>query len=938
MPPPPIWDNLPAELKELRHWVLWKPAERDGKPTKIPIRADSGLNAESDDLTTWTTFDNAKAAFEKGRGGAAGIGFVFARASEISGVDLDRCRDPSTGEIDAWAKAYLDRLNSYTEISPSGTGLHVIVKASEGIPKTGEDGGRQKGLKGNGYGPGAKVEMYSNKRYFTMTGNRLAQYPATVESRQDELLALYSEVFGPAKPDTHQITRKPQDGRQDKPTGEVKEGTTPPAGGLSDKAVIARMLGSANAGEIEKLLAGDTTAYGGDDSAADLALANHLCFWTGKDRQQMDRIFRSSGLMRDKWDEKRGSTTYGERTISAAIEGTTEVYQPERTEDTTTPPVDLPGGIRRWSDDLPPGVPGVDQDGVIYCRQKKTAKGGEVTYKKVKVCDGYARISTETRDDQGEATFTVEGMGSRDGHIFKFDIPGRDFSDSRKLKAALVAHFGARNRIRELTGDHIQSLSLDVEKKELITAPKWSGNTLAIPGLDVPGVKFDILRRLPVDLSTGEVKKGGDALRLLLRSWPKEKAALLVCTSLAAPLCGRWFKGDRFGIALVGTTGRALKTEALKHALAIYGEGFLDEESLLKWNEGATTNAMLAIIAGAGCLPVGLDNFKTTSRDSAGKFVSTIHTVLEGRERERLTRNAKLRETREYAATLIVTGEDLPEEASTVARMLPIEWTRANTNRLTELQKIAHHLPAVGRMWCKHLTTMHAVDMDAWRESRAQLVKVAEEAGAVNPGRIGTTASIMRLVWTVALDSPLGDTLRPYTADFEAGLTSLILATSQATAGATEAAQFVDALKELVVSGRCRILEWVHTGQELTLPNVIGWRLSDKGEVAILPQTAIDAVRRVIGPQAQTVGNTTLYRQLEEAGCIEPGKNQRTPQKRVGSKVVRVLVFKPGVLMDDGILDHVNIAKSATLAAEDADRQKKSEAIAEKIKKAVSVG
>jgi len=901
-----------------------------GRITKVPIDT-YGHNASSTASHTWAHLDEARKTYESGTG--EGVGFVFTRQAGITGIDLDNCRDPDSGDVDTWAQAILDRLNSYAEVSPSGAGVHILVKGS--LPD-GVDG-KKKTLKGDGYRQDAAVEIYSASRYFTMTGNHLAQYPATVESRQDELQALYSEVFGPAGPDTRQITRKAQDGRQDKPTGEVKRDTTP-AGGLSDKAVIARMLGSANAGEIERLLAGDVTAYGGDDSAADLALCNHLAFWTGKNRQQMDRIFRSSGLMRDKWDEKRGSTTYGERTISAAIEGTTEVYQPERTEDTTTPPVDLPGGIRRWSDDLPPGVPGVDQDGVIYCRQKKTAKGGDVTYKKAKICDGYARISTETRDDQGEATFTVEGRGSRDGHIFKFDIPGRDFSDTRKLKAALVAHFGARNRIRELTGDHIQSLSLDVEKKELITAPKWSGNTLVIPGLDVPGVKFDILRRLPVDLSTGEEKKGLDALRLLLRSWPKEKAALLVCTSLAAPLCGRWFKGDRFGIALVGTTGRALKTEALKHALAIYGEGFLEEESLLKWNEGATTNAMLAIIAGAGCLPVGLDNFKTTSRDSAGKFVSTIHTVLEGRERERLTRNAKLRETREYAATLIVTGEDLPEEASTVARMLPIEWTRANTNRLTELQKIAHHLPAVGRMWCKYLTTMPAVDMDAWRESRAQLVKVAEEAGAVNPGRIGTTASIMRLVWTVALDSPLGDTLRPYTADFEAGLTSLIMTTSQATAGATEAAQFVDALKELVVSGRCRILEWVHTGQELTLPNVIGWRLSDQGEVAILPKVAIDAVRRVMGQQAQTVGATTLYRQLEEGGYIDPGKEQRTQTKRAGSKLVRVLVFKPGVLMEDGILDHVDIAKSATLAAEEADRQKKSEAIAEKIKKAVSVG
>ena len=332
MPTPPIWDNIPAELKKLRHWVLWKTVwnEKYQRWTKIPLRADSGLPAEADNQTTWASFENAKDAFEKGRGQAEGIGFVFARASDITGIDLDSCRDKSTGEVDKWAQVILDRLASYTEISPSGTGLHVLVKASEGIPKTGADGGRNKKLKGDGYGPDAAIEMYSNKHYFTVTGNVLDGYPRTVESRQDELLALYSEVW----PTTHQTTRKAQDGQQDKPTGEVKRSTTTPAGGLSDKAVIARMLGSAQADEIEKLLHGDTTGHGGDDSAADLALCNHLAFWTGKNPQQMDRIFRSSELMRPKWDERRGSTTYGEMTISEAIRGTTEVYQPERTEDT----------------------------------------------------------------------------------------------------------------------------------------------------------------------------------------------------------------------------------------------------------------------------------------------------------------------------------------------------------------------------------------------------------------------------------------------------------------------------------------------------------------------------------------------------------------------------------------------------------------------------
>lgn len=329
----PIWANLPAELRELRRWVLWRTEEREGKPTKVPVRADNGFHAKANNQATWTTFEKAKEAFEKGTGRAEGVGFVFSRASDVTGIDLDHCLDPS-GEIDPWAKAYTDRLNSYTEISPSGTGLHVFVIAPDGIPKTGADGGRKEEFEGDGYQPDAAIEMYSNKRFFTMTGNRLDQYPATMEHRQDEVTGVYSEVFGPVEPDAHQTTRKAQDEAQDKPTGEVRKSTTTPTGNLPDEVVIARMLGSAKASEIEKLLAGDTTAYGGDDSAADLALCNHLAFWCRKDRQQIDRLFRQSKLMRPKWDEKRGSTTYGERTIDEAIRGTTEVYQPERTEDT----------------------------------------------------------------------------------------------------------------------------------------------------------------------------------------------------------------------------------------------------------------------------------------------------------------------------------------------------------------------------------------------------------------------------------------------------------------------------------------------------------------------------------------------------------------------------------------------------------------------------
>ena len=935
---PPMWDNLPTACKELRHWVLWKTATRDGKLTKVPIRADSGLNAEADNQTTWTTFDKVREAFEKGIGGALGVGFVFARASNISGVDLDHCRDPATGDIDAWAKAYLDRLGSYSEISPSGAGLHVLVKGA--IPVTGADGGRQKKLKGDGYRPDAAIEMYSAKRFFTTTGNVLPGYPQGVESRQDELIAIYDEVFGKVE---HENTKTKERGEDRPEKTSTKRTVDDKPGNLSDEAIIARMLGSVHADEIEKLLRGDISAYENDDSRADQALCNHFAFWTANNRQQMDRIFRTSKLMRPKWDEKRGSQTYGEKTIDKAIRDTKEVYQPDgSTYQPVGEPV-LPAGLRLWADNLTPGVPGVDKDGIIYHRTEKVDKKGLTIYVKTKMCDGYCCITEETRDEIGEASFTIAGRGSRDGHEFKFDITGRDFSDNRKLKAALMAHFGARNRIKELTGDVIQRLTLDVKKLTLIKTPRWIDSRLAIPGLDGTGFKFNLARRVPADVSAGKVEQGLAALKLIFETWPVEKAAILIATDLASPVCGRWFNGDRFGLALVGTTGRGLKTEALKHVMAIYGAGFLSEETLLRWGDGATTNAMLSIASSCGCLPTGIDNYKATYRDGPSKFVSMVHTVLEGRERERLNRNAELRETREYASTLLVTGEDLPEEASTVARLLPIEWsTPPSFDKLTELQAIANHLPAVGRLWCGHLSSVAELPMDTWKTSRSELVNAAKEAGAVNPGRIGTTIAILKLVWTMALDSPLGGVLKNYTTDFEKGLVSLIQTTACAAEDATEASQFVDVLKELISSGRCIVLDRVHTGNELTLPNVIGWRLKDPDPdvdgVAILPRLAIDAVRRVAGPQAQEVGPKTLYRQLHEAGLITEGSGgKRLAVKRAGAKTVRVLVFKKGTIMDDGVMDEVDLSKAAGEAAEDIEKRKKVAHLTQRLKQAVAV-
>lgn len=99
---------------------------------------------------------------------------------------------------------------------------------------------------------------------------------------------------------------------------------------LSDDELVSRMLRSRSDGEIRSLLDGDLNMHGGDHSAADMALCSHLAFWCAGDEGRMDRMFRASGLMRGKWDSRRGGTTYGAQTIQRAVANAGELYRPKR--------------------------------------------------------------------------------------------------------------------------------------------------------------------------------------------------------------------------------------------------------------------------------------------------------------------------------------------------------------------------------------------------------------------------------------------------------------------------------------------------------------------------------------------------------------------------------------------------------------------------------
>jgi primase-polymerase (primpol)-like protein len=154
----PIVENIPEQLTERPQWVCWRLEERDGKLTKVPYMPHTGFHASSTDLMTWTTFEEALTDYRANEEFYSGIGFVFSSADPFVGIDLDDCRGPKSGKIAPWAQEILDRVQEgYVEISPSGTGIHIIVRGAV------RDGGMRKG----------PVEMYSRGRFFTISGRTL---------------------------------------------------------------------------------------------------------------------------------------------------------------------------------------------------------------------------------------------------------------------------------------------------------------------------------------------------------------------------------------------------------------------------------------------------------------------------------------------------------------------------------------------------------------------------------------------------------------------------------------------------------------------------------------------------------------------------------------------------------------------------------------------
>jgi len=278
VPLTPKPEAISAELKLLRAWVTWRYELRDGVWTKVPYQTDGLRRAKPNDPSTWGSFDSAIERYPRGVGG---VGFMLSKEHGYVGVDLDHCVGERTKP---WALAIMFELNSYTELSPSGTGLRILLKGN--LPPN----GRKK----------SAIEMYDSSRYLSITGHHRAGLPQTIENRAEEVRALHERVFTAPK-----VIVKP---RRETPIT------------LSDSELLEKMFRARNGANIKALYSGDVGGRG--RSEADMALCGHLA-WYSKEAAQIDRIFRGSGLMRDKWDECHfaDGRTYGAATISKVLGG-----------------------------------------------------------------------------------------------------------------------------------------------------------------------------------------------------------------------------------------------------------------------------------------------------------------------------------------------------------------------------------------------------------------------------------------------------------------------------------------------------------------------------------------------------------------------------------------------------------------------------------------
>lgn len=546
--------------------------------------------------------------------------------------------------------------------------------------------------------------------------------------------------------------------------------------------------------------------------------------------------------------------------------------------------------------------------GRLVLLSERAYDDGAVEVKAVPIADFSAAITEEGTTEEGRKIYTVSGESVRAGW-FSVDIDAEEFSDDRKLKAALEAAAGARDPVRAGMMKHLgPAIKLltngDLRHSQRFTRTGWSDDKFLIPGREAENVTIRLPRKLPYRIDPeADLTKGLESLDALLRFMTPEVGTILISHLFLAPLAALadW-RNERTGVFIRGRTGTH-KSSSVQVAMCIYGPEYMEDDRLIKWGEGATRNAIMTYATSAHDLPFLVDNYKPTTGGGAHDFTNLVHNIMEGGDKERLTRSAQLRETKPIHAWPVFTGEDVPNnDPASLARILviPSEKDR-DTSLLTIAQQLAPHLCAVGKVWLDWLESDEgravvketSKELPAARKSWFDAI-CKWDSKTINPMRVATNLATNWLCWQVVAQHPLlGDLASRYMGAHSDGLNSLMTGMTQLTTQSLEANRLIDALSETIASGRAVLIRdrAIHPStlqDQRDKDRFIGWE--DGAGIYLLPDVTLSLLQRVTGLDLGGVSKQTLYDQLDELGVIaSKGKDKTTIVAKCGGKPQRVL-------------------------------------------------
>lgn len=546
-------------------------------------------------------------------------------------------------------------------------------------------------------------------------------------------------------------------------------------------------------------------------------------------------------------------------------------------------------------------------DGRMYfCAQKPDMFGGS-SVAQLPIADFVVTITEEQVGEDGRKQFQLSGTTVA-GRSFQLLVEAEDFADDRKLKAMLTAAAGAQAPIyvgmAKHLGTAIQRLSGDIASIKRYTRTGWCDGTFLVPGRDIENSTVVLSRKLPYSFSgDANLEFGLQALEHLLLSHGAGCIGPVLSFLLTPPLAllAGW-RNERYGAFIAGRTG-SLKSSMAQALMCIYGPGFIRDDLLVKWGQGATNNALMAMAVAAYDLPFLIDNYKPNTGDGPKAFINLIHNIVEGGEKDRLNRTAELRDSRPVFAWPIVTGEDVPDkDPASLARVLVIPFARpATLEHLTIAQDLSMHLCAIGRVWVEWLESEESKTIVQTAANRYNAVRqewaaalIKSKPNMVNVLRVASNLATNELTWTIAEQHPtIGSLLQRYSEAYFAGLNQIANQMATYTADSLEAERFMSMLRDLITTHQAVLIERGTKPGIVDSDRMIGWKDVDGGAY-ILGNIARALVERYYGKEClNNLSNNTLYTQMRELGYLIPGRDKSTHLLREFDQVHRVIRLAP---------------------------------------------